>query len=111
MTTAYITHPDCLKHEMGAGHPECPARLASINQHMQPSDIWSSLRVLDAPLADPEDLKRVHRSSYVDLIFRHAPTEGYAQLDPDTSMNPYTLAAARRAAGAGLLAVDELMEG
>ena len=22
MTTAYITHPDCLRHEMGAEHPE-----------------------------------------------------------------------------------------
>ena len=33
------------------------------------------------------------------------------QLDPDTAMNPYSLAAARRAAGAGLLAVDEVMAG
>jgi acetoin utilization deacetylase AcuC-like enzyme len=109
MTTSYITHADCLKHEMGSGHPECPARLSSINQHMQNSDLWGSLRVLEAPMAEPEDLKRVHRPAYVDLIFRHAPTDGYVQLDPDTSMNPFTLSAARRAAGAGLLAVDELM--
>jgi acetoin utilization deacetylase AcuC-like enzyme len=27
MTTAYITHPDCLRHEMGAEHPERPQRL------------------------------------------------------------------------------------
>ena len=111
MTTAYITHTDCLKHEMGSGHPECPERLAAVNQHMKSSDLWSQLRVLEAPLAEPEDLKRVHRPAYVDLIFTHAPTEGYVKLDPDTSMNPYSLAAARRAAGAGILAVDELMSG
>jgi acetoin utilization deacetylase AcuC-like enzyme len=111
MTTAYITHADCLKHEMGAGHPECPERLVAINEHMRSSGLIEKLRVLEAPLASPEDLKRVHRPAYVDLIFENAPTEGYVQLDPDTAMNPYTLPAARRAAGAGLLAVDEVMAG
>jgi acetoin utilization deacetylase AcuC-like enzyme len=111
MTTAYITHADCLRHEMGAGHPESPARLNSINEHMRASGLLDELRCLDAPLADPEHLKRVHRSSYVDLIFENAPSEGYVQLDPDTAMNPYSLAAAQRAAGAGLLAVDEVIAG
>src|SRR3569832_1176794 len=111
MSTAYITHADCLKHEMGAGHPECPDRLIAVNEHMKSSGLLDQLRVLEAPLAEPQDLKRVHRAAYVDLIFEHAPTEGYVQLDPDTTMNPHTLAAARRAAGAGVSAVDELMAG
>jgi acetoin utilization deacetylase AcuC-like enzyme len=111
MTTSYITHADCLRHEMGPGHPECPERLVAVNEHMRSSGLLDQLRVLDAPLASQEDLKRVHRPEYVDLIFENAPTEGYVQLDPDTVMNPYTLGAARRAAGAGILAVDELMAG
>jgi len=111
MTTAYITHADCLRHEMGAGHPECPDRLAAINDQMRASGVLDHLACLEAPLADAEDIKRVHRSNYVDLIFENAPAEGYLQLDPDTAMNPYSLDAARRAAGAGLLAVDEVMAG
>jgi acetoin utilization deacetylase AcuC-like enzyme len=111
MTTSYITHADCLRHEMGLGHPECPERLVAVNEHMRSSGLLDQLRVLDAPLASEADLKRVHRPEYVDLIFENAPAEGYVQLDPDTAMNPYTLAAARRAAGAGVLAVDELMAG
>jgi acetoin utilization deacetylase AcuC-like enzyme len=111
MTTAYITHADCLRHEMGAGHPECPERLVAVNEHIRSSGLLEQLRFLEAPLASGEDLKRVHRPEYVDLIFEHAPAEGYVQLDPDTAMNPYTLAAARRAAGAGVLAVDEIMAG
>src|ERR1700704_5907120 len=102
MTTAYITHPDCLRHEMGAGHPESPARLNAINEQMRSSGMLDQLRCLEAPLAEADDLKRVHRASYVDLIFENAPTEGYVQLDPDTAMNPHSLSAARRAAGAGL---------
>ena len=111
MTTAYITHPDCLRHDMGAGHPECPARLNAITEHMRESGMMEELRCLEAPLAQPADLKRVHRAAYVDLIFDSAPSEGHVQLDPDTAMNPYSLNAARRAAGAGLLAVDEVMAG
>jgi len=114
MTTAYITHADCLRHEMGEGHPECPDRLSAINDQMRASGLLDHLLCLDAPLADAEDLKRVHRANYVDLIFEQAPQrgyEGYMQLDPDTAMNQYSLDAARRAAGAGLLAVDEVMSG
>jgi acetoin utilization deacetylase AcuC-like enzyme len=111
MTTAYITHPDCLRHEMGAGHPENPERLAAVNEHVRALDLREPLRFLEAPLAEAQDLKRVHRPAYVDLIFEHAPSEGYVQLDPDTAMNPYSLPAARRAAGAGLLAIEEILAG
>ena len=111
MTTAYITHPDCLRHEMGAEHPERPQRLAAIEEHLAGANLLDQLRCLPAPLAEADDLKRVHAPEYVDLIFEHAPTEGYVQLDPDTLMNPYSLAAARRAAGAGVLAVEEVVAG
>src|SRR5260370_6962145 len=109
MHTAYISEADCLRHEMGAGHPECPDRLNAVNAEMRSSGLLDELGCLEAPLARAEDLKRVHRVAYVDAIFENAPTEGYVQLDPDTAMNPYSLAAAQRAAGAGVMAVDELM--
>ena len=37
MTTAFITHADCAKHDMGAHHPECPARLAAIEYKALPA--------------------------------------------------------------------------
>ena len=55
MTTAYITHPDCLRHEMGAGHPENPERLNSVNEHMRTRGLLEQLRCLEAPLADPKE--------------------------------------------------------
>ena len=111
MTTLYITHADCRLHEMGPGHPECPGRLAAINEQLRESGLLTQLRTLDAPLANKQDLERVHRKAYVELIFSQSPSTGYRQLDPDTAMNPSSLDAARRAAGAGMLAIDELMAG
>ena len=110
-TTLYITHPDCRLHEMGPGHPECPGRLAAIDTELQSSGLLAALRTMEAPRAEAVHLERVHDPRYVEAIFRAAPASGYRQLDPDTAMNPHSLDAARRAAGAGVLAVDEVLAG
>ena len=40
-----------------------------------------------------------------------SPTEGYHRVDPDTEMNPFTIPAALRAAGAVVLATDLVVSG
>jgi acetoin utilization deacetylase AcuC-like enzyme len=47
----------------------------------------------------------------VDRVFQTAPERGYAYLDPDTSMNPKSLSAALRAAGAVVAGTDMVMRG
>lgn len=111
MTTAFITHPDCLKHEMGPGHPERPARLQAVYDAFAQSGLMSQLRAIEAPLATREQISAAHAPEYVDTIFDAVPDHGYATLDPDTSMNPHSLLAARRAAGAVVKAVDVVMAG
>lgn len=111
MTLAFITHPDCLLHDMGPYHPESPARLHAINDQLIAAGIDMLLKHYDAPRATREQLERVHAPGYVDEVFNAVPVEGYAFLDPDTSMNPHSLQAAQRAAGAAVLAVDLIMRG
>src|SRR5690606_33329402 len=53
----------------------------------------------------------VHTAEYVDGLRQRVPEYGYHPIDPDTMMNPHTLQAAVRAAGAGVAAVDALMDG
>src|SRR5262245_55457424 len=106
MPVAFITHPDCLKHEMGAGHPERPQRLTAVEDEIAAEKIGAHLARYEAPLATDEQLARVHPIEYVRAIREAAPGHGTVHLDPDTAMNPYTLNAALRAAGAGALAVD-----
>jgi acetoin utilization deacetylase AcuC-like enzyme len=111
MTTAFITHPDCLKHDMGAGHPERPQRLAAIEDHLIEARIEPLLARYEAPLATDEQLARVHPIEYVQAIRQFAPESGTVHLDPDTAMNRYSLDAALRAAGAAVLATDLVMAG
>lgn len=107
----FVSHPDCALHEMGAGHPECPQRLDAIQDQLVASRIDIALRTYEAPLASREQLCLAHSPAYVDSIFAAAPQEGRRWLDPDTSMNPHSLNAARRAAGAVIKAVDLVMTG
>ena len=109
-TTAYITHPDCLRHNMGEGHPEQPARLSAIEDQLIASGVESHLQRFEAPLATDEQLARAHPIEYVRAIREAAPETGTVHLDPDTAMNPHSLNAALRAAGAAVLAVDLVVQ-
>ena len=111
MATAILTHPDCALHEMGEGHPESPQRLKSILAALESSGLAPRLAMHEAPAAQREHLERVHHSEHVDFVFGAAPAQGYSYLDPDTSMNPKSLSAALRAAGAVVSATDMVMSG
>jgi acetoin utilization deacetylase AcuC-like enzyme len=111
MATALLTHPDCVLHEMGAGHPESPQRLKAILAALEASGLVPRLIVREAPEAKREQLERVHEPEHVEFIFSSAPSRGYAYLDPDTSMNASSLSAALRAAGAVVAATDLVMAG
>ena len=99
MPCAWITHRDCLLHEMGEGHPECPERLDAISDHLLAQGVMGLLIPYDAPTATVEQLERAHTARHVTEILAASPREGYVHVDPDTSMNPHTVKAALRAAG------------
>jgi acetoin utilization deacetylase AcuC-like enzyme len=111
MPTAYLTHPACLLHDMGSWHPESPARLRAIDDRLRADRLFEVLAVHEAPAVTREQLLRAHDAAYVDAIEAAAPRDGQRALDPDTSMNPHTLTAARHAAGGAVRAVDLVMSG
>ncbi|SMC33472.1 histone deacetylase family protein [Polynucleobacter kasalickyi] len=109
MPTGFISHSDCLKHEMGNYHPECPERLTAIEDQLLLSRINDFLIKLTPPLATEENLNLVHSKEHIEFVKSIRPSAGYAEIDGDTLMNPHSWNAALRAAGAGLLAVDAIM--
>ena len=96
---------------MGSHHPECPARITAIEDHLLATGILEHLVDVDAPPATREQLLRVHDPDYVDAIEASVPQRGLVHLDPDTAMSPHSHHAALRAAGAVIMATDMVMSG
>jgi acetoin utilization deacetylase AcuC-like enzyme len=98
-------------HDMGSHHPECPARVAAIEDYLLATGLLLHLVDVEAPPATREQLLRVHDPDYVDTIEASIPEHGLIHLDPDTAMNPHSYHAALRAAGAVIKATDMVMGG
>jgi len=96
---------------MGSHHPECPARLDAIQDQFIGDGLDGFVEHHLAPSATREQLERVHASRYIDEIEAASPTSGIHYVDPDTALNPYSLTAARHAAGAVVLATDLVIGG
>ena len=118
--TGFFTHRDCWKHEMGEGHPECPARLDAIEDRLLVSGVGDALERRDAPEAPMADLELAHGRMHMaalrgltDTLREEIEAGGptHAQIDPDTSLNIHTWSAALRAAGAALAATDAVIAG
>ena len=118
--TGYFTHADCRLHDMGPGHPECPERLDAIEDRLLASGLGDALERREAPLASTASIELAHSMLHV-AAMRGVGLEladqiaaggrGYAQIDPDTAMNPHTWDAILRASGAVLAATDAVMAG
>ncbi|ASI67490.1 deacetylase [Diaphorobacter nitroreducens] len=118
--TGYYTHRDCWKHEMGPGHPECPARLDAIEDRLLVTGVADALQHCEVPLASLADIELAHDRMHMaalrglsDRLIEEEAAGGppYVQVDTDTSMNRHTWTAALRAAGAALAATDAVMAG
>jgi acetoin utilization deacetylase AcuC-like enzyme len=110
MTTLLLTHPACLEHDTGYGHPERADRLRAINDALAASE-FKSLRREEAPRAELADIERLHPKAYVAMVLATIPKRDHKSLDPDTIVSPGSWEAALRAAGASIHAVDQLMAG
>ena len=115
MSTVFYSHPDCRRHDMGAGHPECPQRLDAISDHLLATGLDIALEFRDAPKATLEQIERAHTAGYVtqivDMLEQIKINDEPRHLDPDTVACPATLDAALRSAGAAIAATDDVLAG
>jgi len=111
MTVALVSHPACLDHDTGPGHPERADRLRSVLVALDERRFPDLLRA-EAPRATTEQLEAAHDPAHVRamLALEIAPDDLLA-LDPDTIASAGTREAALRAAGGAVLGVDLVMEG
>ncbi len=108
MKVLLVHHPVFGAHDTGLGHPERPARLDAAVEGVRdsPTEVIEER----APEVDRSLLELVHHPRYINRIERFCAAGGGA-LDADTRAGPASWEAARRAAGAGPLAVRRLEQG
>ncbi|MCH7342307.1 histone deacetylase family protein [Pelomonas sp. CA6] len=114
MSTAYLSHPACRRHDMGPGHPECPQRLDAIEDWLIVHGMDAALTRVDATEVDLRTVELAHTHGYVaelaDLLQSLASTGESRAVDPDTVAMPHTWAAALRSAGAAVQATDLVLD-
>ncbi len=118
--TGYYTHPMCMKHDMGEGHPECPERLSAIQDRLLISGVDVGLTPMQAPEAPLADIELAHDRMYIaslrglsDQLIDDMAAGGpaYGHLDADTHINSFTWQAALASAGAAVAATDAVIAG
>src|SRR5947209_8735634 len=108
MTTFLYTHRACLDHDPGRHHPGSPARLRAVLAALDDPE-FARLERCVAPESAREDLLRVHPRRHVESILGAVPKTGHIAVDADTVLSPASGAAALRAAGAVVAAVDAVV--
>jgi len=108
MKTRVLATPASAHHHPPKGHPERAERYQAVIAGAQASGV--DIAEWTAP-ADRTAIERVHAPALVDAIFAASPASGEVALDADTYMNAGSLDAALAAAGAGIAAVDLVLDG
>ena len=104
------SHPSCLAHVAGWGHPERPERVVAALQGIRDAGLGDDVVWVEPREATVDELSLVHERGYVEAIRRFCE-KGGGMLDIDTSAVLASWTAALVAAGAGLDAVERLDRG
>lgn len=110
MATLIYTHDSAIAHDPGSGHPERPDRMRAVLKALS-APAFDVLERRVSPLAEIDQIARVHGRDFVTALLEAVPDEGLVWLDPDTAMSPESGDAALRASGAVVAAIDAVMAG
>jgi acetoin utilization deacetylase AcuC-like enzyme len=109
LRVAFYDDPVFAEHDAGPGHPERPERLEAVRRGLRDAKLLDDLVALAPRPATRVELLRVHAPVHVDRV---AAAEGKrVRFDADTAMGPRSCAAALRAAGAVVDAVERVLDG
>jgi len=111
MTTAFISHSDCGRHDTGWGHPEHVGRLRAIPKALrEDAELMGALLHHEARHATKDEIALAHDRDYIEAVDA-VVQKGGGRLDADTVVSDGSWDAATACAGAVLDAVDMALDG
>ncbi|MEP6495711.1 MAG: histone deacetylase [bacterium] len=106
MSVAFISNPDCGRHDTGWGHPEHVGRLRAIPHALrEEAELFGRIAHVESRHASPDEIALAHDASYIEQV-RAMAANGGGRLDPDTVTSEGSWDAATGAAGAVLDGID-----
>jgi acetoin utilization deacetylase AcuC-like enzyme len=115
----FVADPFCLQHLTGPYHPETPLRYKAIDDILSAAKLKTKENTLTPKKASRSDLLFCHSETYINIVEddRRRCVESkihdgtFSLSTGDVQISPPSLEAALLAAGAGMTAVDAVMEG
>lgn len=103
----FVTDSLYAQHLRGVAHPERPERVEAVTDRLR--EAGALTQSLSARDATDEEIERVHAPAYLDLVKRETERLSAAKYlsTGDTVVDAGSYAAARRAAGGAIVAVEE----
>lgn len=113
-----VHHPDSILHLTGKGHPECPDRYTAVITALRGQKFLKEHNFLLATKAELSSILKCHSQGYVDLVIAECaqlkrlkiPQAVSTLSSGDVQICADSYDAALLAAGAGILAVDAVMQ-
>ena len=105
MSTAIVTHKDCILHDTGIHHPESQERLLSVFKTLK-NFKSKKIQWIDGPNINLKHIKLVLSERHIKNIINNVPTKGFFNIDADTVLSPNSIKSAFKAMGSVCKAVD-----
>ena len=105
MSTAIVTHKDCILHDTGIHHPESQERLLSVFKTLK-NFKSKKIQWIDGPNINLKHINLVHSEHHIKNIINNVPTKGFFNIDADTVLSPNSIKSAFKAMGSVCKAVD-----
>lgn len=109
--TGFAADSRVLKHNIGSGHPEQPARFHAVLNRLEGARIARDLERVSVRAATSDDLELVHTRAYIDLVEHEVAVRRKQLSTGDTDIVEGSAEAARVAAGCVLSAIDAVFSG
>ncbi|HAV32794.1 MAG TPA: histone deacetylase, partial [Planctomycetaceae bacterium] len=107
--TLFYSDPGFQRHQTG-DHPECPIRVAVLEQHLQRTGLLQRVSRCPAVAAADADLLLVHTQDHLQELRRFAAAGG-GRIEADTVLSPESTDVAWQAAGTAIDAARRVLAG
>ena len=107
--TGYASDPFYLLHETEP-HPENPGRLTAIQNRLESSEFYNNLTPIQPRKATVDEIANIHDLGYIASVEQNCADHN-RNLDADTVISQDSYNAALLSAGAGMTAIDQLVDG